>query len=209
MGLTARADARHHQRPRSSSRNQCKKEEGEAIYQRSSNRSAIVTTPGGARATDHIGKVIISDTSVEIEIDYLKNVIQNFSLAEYGEGVEQSSEKRRDQGNKSIGDVCRGDKGRRFWKGGIALNDLRNWKKYRRIGKGLENIARQGNAKIVESLLKLTKIGDNKKIMRRVISGGSNGRKGEDSEIVVEIYRDSARFAFHRINLSRGSRERK
>lgn len=46
-------------------RNRGKKEEVEAMYQRSFNRSSSVTTPRGARAPAHVGKVINSDTPFE------------------------------------------------------------------------------------------------------------------------------------------------
>ncbi len=71
-------------------RNQGKKEEAEAMYQRSFNRSSSVTAPRGARDLAYIGKVINSDTPVEH--DQPTDVIQSSSEAKYGEVLEQSPE---------------------------------------------------------------------------------------------------------------------
>lgn len=93
MRVTIEVTARNYQQHRNSYRNQGKKEEAEATYQRSFDRSSIATMPRGIRAPDHIGKAINSNTPIEIERDHLKDEIQKSSQAEYSKFIEQSSKK--------------------------------------------------------------------------------------------------------------------
>lgn len=76
----------------------------------------------------------------------------------------------RDQGNKSLLETfAEATKVGDFGKVELLLTTSEIGGNIDVLGRALENIARQGNAKIVESLLKLTKIEDNKQIMCRVI----------------------------------------
>lgn len=170
MGATAEVDARHYQQPRNSYRNQGKKEEAEATYQRSFDISSIATTPRGIRAPDHIGKAINSDTPIEIERDHPKDVIQKSSQAEYGEFGEQSSEKCIEiRVNRSILEAfAEATEERNFGRVELLLTTTEIGRNADILERTLEDVARQGNEKIVESMLNLTKSGDNKQFMRRI-----------------------------------------
>ena len=154
------------------------------MYQRSC--IGFSTTPGGATAPDHVRKIVNNDTPFEIEHNHRKDAIQNFSEAEYGEFMEKSPAKRTEiRGSRDpLEAFAEATKEGNVGKVELLLKATEIGRDVEVLKRKLGEVVRQGNGKIMESLLYLTKIGDHPNL-----SMAARGKKEKTVEFLLRYSR--------------------